>query len=178
MTADHPAAVAEDAPAVRYLTIEDVLHIVVAFDGDGGSDDVDVRDMGLLIGAVNRPSLVFEGRDVYPTMAAKAAALLESIAGHAPLVAGNKRLAWLATGVFLEINHVAVEFEDHEVVTLLREVSKGVISTAELTDRLARRMGPWPPPAPGKRRRSSRAATREASVATEHPRRPGQPRHP
>ncbi len=176
MTAEHPAAVAEDAPTVRYLTIEDVLHIVVAF--DSGGDDVGVRDMGLLIGAVDRPSLVFEGREVYPTMAAKAAVLLESIAGHAPLISGNKRLAWLATGVFLELNRVAVEFEDHEVVALLREISKGVISTAELTDRLARRMGPWPPPAPGKRRRSSRAATREASAAAEHPRRPGQPQHP
>jgi death-on-curing protein len=176
MTADHPAAVAEDAPTVRYLTIEDVLHIVMAF--DTGSDDVGVRDMGLLIGAVTRPSLAFEGRDVYPTMAAKAAALLESIAGHAPLISGNKRLAWLATGVFLELNRVAVEFEDHEVVTLLREVSKGVISTDELTERLARRMGPWPPPPPGRRRRVSRAASKAADAAVEHPRRPGQPRHP
>lgn len=176
MTADHPAPVAEDAPTVRYLTVEDVLHIVVAF--DSGTDDVGVRDMGLLIGAVNRPSLVFEGREVYPTMPAKAAALLESIAGHAPLVAGNKRLAWLATGVFLELNHVAVEFEDHEVVSLLREVAKGVISTEELTERLAGRMGPWPPPPPGKRRRLSRAAGKAASAAQEHPRRPGQPRHP
>ena len=38
------------------------------------------------------------------TLRSKAAALLHSIVNNHPLVDGNKRLGWLATGVFLKLN--------------------------------------------------------------------------
>ena len=47
------------------------------------------------------------GEDAYPDIWTKAAALLQSVVKNHPLIDGNKRLGWLATAVFLEINGIA-----------------------------------------------------------------------
>lgn len=48
------------------------------------------------------------GDDAYPTVWLKAAALLQSIVDNHALIDGNKRLGWLTTAVFLEINDASV----------------------------------------------------------------------
>ena len=48
------------------------------------------------------------GDDAYPDIWTKAAALLQSIVTNHALVDGNKRLGWLSTGVFLEINGIEI----------------------------------------------------------------------
>jgi prophage maintenance system killer protein len=44
------------------------------------------------------------GEDAYPTLASKAAALLESLVRNHGLVDGNKRSAGIATWLFLRLN--------------------------------------------------------------------------
>jgi death on curing protein len=56
-----------------YLTVDDVLRLHAVEVGP----DVGLRDLGLLDAAVNRPAQSAFGEDAYPTLAAKAAALLE-----------------------------------------------------------------------------------------------------
>ncbi|SER23931.1 death on curing protein [Microlunatus flavus] len=46
------------------------------------------------------------GDDAYPSLARKAAALIESLARNHTLVDGNKRLAWTSMVAFLRINDV------------------------------------------------------------------------
>ena len=58
--------------------------------------------------AVARPQTTVGGDDAYPTIWSKAAALLQSIVDNHALIDGNKRLGWLATAVFLEINDASV----------------------------------------------------------------------
>jgi death-on-curing protein len=48
------------------------------------------------------------GEDAYPDLFTKAAALLHSIVKNHALVDGNKRLGWLATAIFLELNGASV----------------------------------------------------------------------
>ncbi len=67
-------------------------------------DPPPVRDIGLLGSAVARPQTTLFGEDAYPDLMTKAAALLQSTVNNHALVDGNKRLGWLATAVFLEIN--------------------------------------------------------------------------
>ena len=134
---------APDASEYHYLSVDDVVQIIEIFTGAPLRESA--RDMGLLIGAVDRPAVRYGGRDVYPHLAAKAAALMESLARHNALIDGNKRLAWLATNVFLELNHAAVHFTDNETFSLLREVAQGYLTTQELADRINQRLGPWPP---------------------------------
>jgi len=86
----------------EYLDLEDVLSLARTLLGDPPP----VRDIGLLGSAVARPQTSVFGEDAYPDVFSKAAALLQSIVNNHPLVDGNKRLGWLATAVFLELNDV------------------------------------------------------------------------
>ena len=103
----------------EYLGIEDALLMVRRL-GVGP-----VRDIGLLDAAMGRPRSTVFGTDAYPTLALKAAALLHSLAKSHALVDGNKRLAWLATTVFLELNGHGTALDDEAAFRLVRDVAAG-----------------------------------------------------
>ncbi|HEU0241924.1 MAG TPA: Fic family protein [Micromonosporaceae bacterium] len=63
-----------------------------------------VRDIGLLSSAVARPATVAFGMEAYQDVWTKAGALLQSLALNHALMDGNKRLAWVAARVFLDLN--------------------------------------------------------------------------
>jgi death on curing protein len=108
-----------DVPAVEYLTLEDVLGLVNAL-GAGP-----VRDLGLLDSACHRPQAGFFGQEAYPTLSGKAAALMHSLACNHALVDGNKRLALLATVVFLRVNGHRLDLTDDEAFDLTMSVAAG-----------------------------------------------------
>jgi len=89
---------------VEFLDLDDVLGLAQRLLGDPPP----FRDVGLLGSAIARPQTTIGGDDAYPTIWLKAAALLQSIVDNHSLVDGNKRLGWLATAVFLEINNASV----------------------------------------------------------------------
>ena len=88
---------------VEYLDLDDVIGLACALLGDPAP----IRDLGLLGSAVARPQTTAFGEDAYPDLLTKAGALLQSIVNNHALIDGNKRLGWLATAVFLELNGVA-----------------------------------------------------------------------
>ncbi len=90
--------------AVEYLDLEDLVELARALLGDPPP----IRDIGLLGSAAGRPQTTLFGEDAYPDLWSKAAALLHSIVKNHALIDGNKRLGWLATSVFLEINEASV----------------------------------------------------------------------
>jgi death-on-curing protein len=53
------------------------------------------------------------------------------------LVDGNKRLGWLATTVFLDINGETIELGDDDAFELVRAVAEGRLDVDEIPDRLA-----------------------------------------
>ena len=81
-----------------YLTVADVLamhaELMRRYGGAPG-----VRDPGALEAALFRPQTGY-----YEDIVAEAAALLESLAINHPFVDGNKRIAFAAAAVFLDIN--------------------------------------------------------------------------
>ena len=91
-------------PDVEFLDLDDVLDLIRRLLGDPPP----IQDIGLLGSAVARPQTAVFGQDAYPDIWSKAAALLQSIVNNPALNDGNKRLGWLATAVFLEINGVSV----------------------------------------------------------------------
>jgi death-on-curing protein len=115
---------------VTYLDLEDLLVLVRAL-GAGP-----VRDVGLLDSAAARPRSTVFGADAYPTLAAKAAALLHSIAGNHALVDGNKRLAWLACVVFLDLNGAAPDLVDDAAFALVMDVASGDAGVDDIVARL------------------------------------------
>lgn len=84
-----------------------------------------VQDVGLLVSAVGRPQASAFGRDAYPDLSTKAAALLHSLARHHALIDGNKRIAMLATWVFVDINDHRPDLSHDEAFSLVMAVSKG-----------------------------------------------------
>ena len=88
---------------VEYLDTEDLIDLARVLLGDPPP----IRDVGLLGSAAARPATEVFGREAYPDLASKAAALLQSIVGNHSLIDGNNRLAWLAPAVFLEFNGVS-----------------------------------------------------------------------
>jgi death-on-curing protein len=120
-------------PPVEYLDLEDLLDLAQRLLGDPPP----IRDVGLLGSAVARPQTTVFGEDAYPDLWSKAAALLVSIVKNHALIDGNKRLGWLATAVFLDLNGVAVvEATNDDIYELVMEVAAGHDSVAEVANRL------------------------------------------
>jgi death on curing protein len=122
--------VTDPAPGTEYLSLEDLLDLVNAL-GAGP-----VRDLGLLDSACHRPQASFFGHEAYPTLAAKAAALMHSLACNRALVDGNKRLALLATAVFLRIKGYILDLTDDEAFDLTMSVAAGQLDADAIQKRL------------------------------------------
>ena len=122
--------VTDPAPGTEYLTLEDLLDLVNAL-GAGP-----IRDLGLLDSACHRPRASLFGQEAYPTLAGKAAALLHSVACNHALVDGNKRLALLATVVFLRINGYVLDLTDDEAFDLTMSVAAGQLDADGICKRL------------------------------------------
>ena len=113
----------------EYLDAEDLLHLASLLLGDPPP----IRDLGLLGSAAARPQTTVFGDDAYPDVWTKAAALLQSIVKNHPLVDGNKRLGWLATAVFLELNDVpVVQATNDDVYNLVVTVAAGKHDVEEI----------------------------------------------
>lgn len=82
----------------------------------GGLDGT--RDMGLLISALNAPFQSFEGKEVYPSLVSKAAAMCRSLISNHPFVDGNKRTGIHVMLIFLEINGVQPDYTQEELISL------------------------------------------------------------
>lgn len=96
-----------------------------------------VRDIGLLDSAAARPRSTVFGESAYPTLTLQAAALLHSIARNHALVDGNKRLAWLACNVFLDLNGHRVTLTHDEAFTLVMDVASGALrDVTDIAERL------------------------------------------
>lgn len=96
----------------EYLDTEDLVELARRLLGDPPP----IRDIGLLGAAAARPQASAFGEDAYPDVWAKAGALLHSVVNNHPLVDGNKRLGWLATAVFLELNDASVIAASNDAV--------------------------------------------------------------
>lgn len=104
----------------------------------GVGPTVTVRDPGLLAAAAGRPAAAFAGHEAYPCLEDKAAALMHSLVRDHALVDGNKRLAWLATYVFLDLNGVVLEAPDDDAFDLVMRAAAGAADVPEIAEALGR----------------------------------------
>ena len=121
---------------VEYLTLEDLLGLIRRLEVGP------VRDVGLLDAATARPQSSAFGADAYPSIELKAAALLHSLVRNHALADGNKRLGWLATVVFLDINDHPVDLDDNDAFDLVMGVAKGRLDVEQIANRLGPRTTP------------------------------------
>ncbi len=117
----------------EYLDLDDLVELARELLGDPPP----IRDIGLLGSAAARPQATAFGEDAYPDLITKAAALLQSIVNNHALVDGNKRLGWLSTAVFLELNGIkASRAPNDDVYELVVWVASSNPDLADITERL------------------------------------------
>ncbi|MFW6184841.1 MAG: type II toxin-antitoxin system death-on-curing family toxin [Chloroflexota bacterium] len=107
-----------------FLSVQQVLFIHARVIAETGGEE-GIRDLGLLQSAVARPQATFEAAELYPTLFAKAAALMESLARNHPFVDGNKRTAITAAALFLQRNGRRLETTNQELERFALLVADG-----------------------------------------------------
>ncbi|OGO54787.1 MAG: death-on-curing protein [Chloroflexi bacterium RBG_16_69_14] len=97
----------------------------------------EVRDVGILEGAVARTRASVYGEDAYPDLHTKAAALLHSIVtGHA-LIDGNKRLGWVSVRLFYRLNDRDLRAPIDDAFDLVASIADGSLrNVPEIAGRL------------------------------------------
>ena len=88
---------------MRYLTLGEVVELHRRLLAQSGGS-AGIRDIGLLESALAQPRATFDGNDLHPTVADKAAALGFALVANHPFVDGNKRVGHAAMEVFLVLN--------------------------------------------------------------------------
>lgn len=110
---------------MRYLTAADTaaIHQRILEETGGAAG---VRDVHLLESAVGRPQAAFGGNDMYGSVYAKAAALMESLIRNHAFVDGNKRTAFVAATTFLALNGIHSNFPNvDEAETFICGIATG-----------------------------------------------------
>ncbi len=118
---------------IQFLTPEQVLflHSRLIAETSGGHG---VRDLGMLLSALGRPQATFGGKDLYPDLFSKTAALMDSLVRNHPFVDGNKRTAITAAALFLEVNGYRLVVENDEMVRFTLACAQSQISLGEIAD--------------------------------------------
>lgn len=107
---------------IHYLGAEDLLVIhALLIDEIGGSHGV--RDTNLLASIAERPKAGFAGRELYPDVLLKAAALAEAVATFHAFVDGNKRTGLVAMARFLDMNGYQLSATDKELEEVMIAVA-------------------------------------------------------
>lgn len=104
---------------IRYLALIEVLELHrKILEQSGGA--LGIRDIGLLESAIAQPRMTFGGKDLYPSLLEKAAALGFSLVMNHPFVDGNKRTGHAATETFLVLNGLEINasVDEQECVVL------------------------------------------------------------
>ena len=123
---------------IRYLSVEQVLslhqNLVDPLSGDPG-----IRDLRALDAAVARPSLVFEGEDLYPTLAAKAAALAQALVTADPFATATAATAIAAAECFLVANGATLHADHDDLLRLVTGIRTGDTSLEAFAIALSQR---------------------------------------
>lgn len=98
------------------------LHLQI-ISGSGGM--AGLRDPGMLDSALAQPFMTFDGEDLYPSLADKAAALAFSLINNHPFVDGNKRIGHAAMEVFLVLNAHELSASVDEQESIILQVASG-----------------------------------------------------
>ena len=109
----------------RYIQIE-VLVKYLSLEG------FQVKDVGLLDAAVNRPRASAFGEEAYATLALKAAAQTQSIIKTHPMLDGNKRSAWFALNTFLVMNGFVLQASPDDAFDFIIAAATDLISLEEM----------------------------------------------
>ena len=110
-----------------------IIHKAV-LEKDGGSDGI--REMNLLESALAAPRATFGGQPIMTDPVEVAAAYLYYLCNNHPFVDGNKRVAFTACLLFLDLNGIEAQPDGPEWEQLVLDIAASVIDRPATTERL------------------------------------------
>lgn len=117
---------------MRYLTLSEALELHRRVIGQSGGA-LGVLNLGGLESALAQPRMTFGGKDLYPAVVDKAAALGYSLIQNHPFVDGNKRTGHAAMEVFLVVNGFEVQSSVDEQERIILQVASGEMDREAFT---------------------------------------------
>lgn len=96
----------------------------------GGS--AGIRDEGMLDLALNNPFQSFGGKELYPSIQAKAARLCFGLVKNHAMLDGNKRLGTHVMLVFLALNGYELSYSQKELSDVILALAAGEIGEKEI----------------------------------------------
>jgi len=115
-----------------FLTVEEVIQIhdelVSEYSGMRG-----IRDMGLLISAIEMPKAAMFGECLHESIFDKASAYLFHIVCNHAFFDGNKRTGAAATLIFLSQNGYTLNYDMGEFEEMVCKVAQGNFSKEEIS---------------------------------------------
>ena len=96
----------------------------------GGSNGI--RDEGMLDLALNNPFQSFGGKELYPSIQAKAARLCFGLVKNHAMLDGNKRLGAHTMLVFLALNGYELSYSQKELSDVILALASGDIGEKEI----------------------------------------------
>lgn len=116
---------------IRYVSLEDALAIHArSIDRYGGIDGL--RDQGLFESAMAQPQQTFDGVELYPSLAEKAARYAYGIIKNHPFADGNKRTGAAMLAVFLRANGVRFKPQLTDMQETIVQIADGTLGYEEL----------------------------------------------
>ena len=114
-----------------FLTVEQVIDFHTEIINElGGAHGI--REMGLLISAIEMPKASMFGEFLHPTIYDMAAAYLYHIVCNHAFIDGNKRSGVVAALTFLEVNNITLKYDEHELEELVVQVATGKVEKPEI----------------------------------------------
>jgi|ERR1700743_467036 len=115
-----------------FLSVEQIIKIhdelISKFGGLQG-----IRDMGLLIAAIEMPKAIMFGEYLHDSVFDKASAYLYHIVCNHAFLDGNKRTGTAATLVFLRQNGFKQQYNIHDFEELVCRVAQGLSFKEEIS---------------------------------------------
>jgi len=118
---------------MRFLTLAELIelhHRII--EQSGGADGI--RDLGLAESALAQPQMSFDGTEVYPTLAEKAAALCFSLVKNHPFVDGNKRIGHAAMETFFVMNGFELDADVDDSESVILRLAAGDLGRIPFTE--------------------------------------------
>ncbi len=117
---------------MRYLSVTEILEIYQrVMEQSGGL--MGIRDFGALESAAAQPYMTFDGKELYPSLVEKAAALGFSLIQNHPFVDGNKRTGHAVMALFLSLNGFKIRASIDEQVDIILSVASGNLNRENFT---------------------------------------------
>jgi len=126
---------------IRSVTIAEILETYQRIMQQTGGL-VAIRDFGALESALAQPYMTFDGNELYPSLAEKAAALGFSLIQNHPFADGNKRTGHAAMAMFLAINGYKIATSIDEQTEIILSVASSKLNRDKFTTWLANSIQP------------------------------------